>query len=52
MGANLARLELRVMLRQLVSRFRKIEPTGPVERLRSSSTGGVKVLPVHYRLEG
>ncbi len=52
MGANLACLELRVMLRQLISRFRKLEPAGPFERLRSSSTGGVKVLPVHYRLVG
>jgi cholest-4-en-3-one 26-monooxygenase len=52
MGANLARLELRVMLRQLVSRFRVLEPAGPIERLRSSSTGGVKALPIHYRLDG
>ncbi|MFO0688609.1 MAG: cytochrome P450 [Myxococcota bacterium] len=52
MGANLARLELRVMLRQLTARFRALEPAGPIERLRSSSTGGVKVLPIHYRLVG
>jgi cholest-4-en-3-one 26-monooxygenase len=52
MGANLARLELRVMLRQLVSRFEALEPAGPAERLRSSSTGGVKALPVHYRMGG
>ncbi|MBW2425659.1 MAG: cytochrome P450 [Deltaproteobacteria bacterium] len=50
MGANLARLELRVMLRQLVTRFEALEPAGPIERLRSSSTGGVKALPVHYRI--
>lgn len=52
MGANLARLELRVMLRQMASRFRSLEPAGPAERLRSSSTGGVKSLPIHYRLDG
>jgi cholest-4-en-3-one 26-monooxygenase len=52
MGANLARLELRVMLRQLASRFRELQPAGPIERLRSSSTGGVKALPIHYRLHG
>jgi len=51
MGANLARLELRVMLRELVTRFRDIEPTSTIERLRSSSTGGVKALPIRYRLE-
>ena len=52
MGANLARLELRVMLRQLASRFRELRPAGPIERLRSSSTGGVKAMPIHYRLDG
>ena len=52
MGANLARVELRVMLRQLASRFRELQPAGPVERLRSSSTGGIKAMPIHYRLHG
>jgi len=51
MGANLARLELRVMLHQLVTRFEKIEATGPPEFLRSSSTGGVKSLPIQYRMK-
>ena len=50
LGANLARLELRVMLRELVCRFRSLEPAGAVERLRSSSTGGVKTLPVRYKM--
>ena len=50
LGANLARLELRVMLRELASRFEEIEAAGPVVRLRSSATGGVKSLPVRYRL--
>jgi cholest-4-en-3-one 26-monooxygenase len=50
MGANLARLELRVMLREMVTRFRDIEQSGPLERLRSSSTGGVKRLPIRYRM--
>ncbi|MBW2361755.1 MAG: cytochrome P450 [Deltaproteobacteria bacterium] len=50
MGAHLARLELRVMFRQLAERFREIEPAGPVERLQSSSTGGVKALPIRYRM--
>jgi cholest-4-en-3-one 26-monooxygenase len=50
MGANLARLELRVMLRELVDRVGHIEQAGPIERLRSSSTGGVKSLPIRYRM--
>ena len=52
MGANLARVELRVMLRQLATRFRELAPAGPIDRLRSSSTGGVKSLPIRYRLAG
>ncbi|MBW1882743.1 MAG: cytochrome P450 [Deltaproteobacteria bacterium] len=50
MGAHLARLEMRVMFRQLAERFRDIESAGPVERLQSSSTGGVKALPIRYRM--
>jgi cholest-4-en-3-one 26-monooxygenase len=50
MGANLARLELRVMLRELAGRFEKLEQAGPMERLRSSSTGGVKALPIRYKM--
>jgi cytochrome P450 len=49
LGANLARLELRAMLQQLVSRFAWLEPAGEPERLRSSSTGGFKTLPIRYR---
>ncbi len=50
LGANLARLELRVMLRELTQRIPEIDPAGPMVRLRSSSTGGVKSLPVRYRI--
>ena len=49
LGANLARLELRVLFRQLAARFERLEPAGPAERLRSSFLGGVKHLPVHCR---
>ena len=50
LGANLARLELRVLFRQLAERLRSVEQTGPEERLRSSFLGGVKHLPVRLRL--
>ncbi len=50
MGANLARLEMRSMMEQLATRFASIEPAGEPELLRSSSTGGIKSLPVRYRL--
>jgi cytochrome P450 len=51
LGANLARLELRVMFRHLVARLAECEPTGPPERLRSSFVGGIKRMPIRYRLE-
>ena len=50
LGANLARLELQVMYRQLVERLEKIELAGPVQRLRSSFVGGIKNVPIRYQL--
>ena len=49
MGAHLARMELRAALRQVVMRLELLEQTGPATRLRSSSVGGVKSLPIRYR---
>jgi cholest-4-en-3-one 26-monooxygenase len=50
LGANLARLELRVILRALAQRLASVELAGPVERMRSSFLGGVKRMPIRYRL--
>ncbi len=50
LGANLARLELRVLFRQLAERLEEVELIGPVERLRSSFLGGVKHMRVRQRL--
>jgi cytochrome P450 len=50
LGANLARLELRVVFRHLIDRLEEIEQTGPIERLRSSFVGGIKRMPVRYRM--
>ncbi len=50
LGANLARLELRVVFRHLAARLDACELAGPVERLRSSFVGGIKRMPVRYRL--
>jgi len=50
LGANLARLELRILFRQLAERLEEAELTGRVERLRSSFLGGVKHVPIRYRL--
>jgi len=50
MGANLARLELEVVLQQLVARIEEVELAGPVRRLRSSFVGGVKSMPIRFRM--
>jgi cholest-4-en-3-one 26-monooxygenase len=50
LGANLARLELRVVFRHLAHRLESIEVAGPVERLGSSLIGGIKRMPVRYRV--
>jgi cholest-4-en-3-one 26-monooxygenase len=50
MGAHLARLELRIVFRSLLRRLAQVEPAGPVERLRSSFVGGIKHMPVRYRM--
>jgi cholest-4-en-3-one 26-monooxygenase len=50
LGANLARLELRVIFRELAERLEAVEAAGPVERMRSSFLGGVKRMPIRYRI--
>jgi cytochrome P450 len=49
LGANLARLELRVLFRQLIERFDGFELDGPVDRVRGSFLGGVKRMPIRFR---
>jgi len=50
LGANLARLELRILFRLLAERLDHVELAGPMERLASSFLGGVKHVPLRYRL--
>lgn len=50
LGAHLARLELTVIFRHLARRLARIELAGEVDRLRSNILGGVKHLPVRYRM--
>jgi cytochrome P450 len=50
LGANLARMDLRVFWRQFVERVEHVEPAGPVELLHASFVGGPKHLPVRYRV--
>jgi len=49
LGANLARLELRVLFRQLIERFDGFELDGPVDRVRGSFLGGVKRMPIRFK---
>ena len=46
LGMWLARLELRVLLQELVKRVNTIELAGDIEYLRSNFVGGIKRLPV------
>jgi cytochrome P450 len=48
LGAHLARLEIRVLLEELLPRITSAEVTGPVERLRSNFMRGVKRLPMTF----
>ncbi len=48
LGANLARMEIRVMFEHLLDRMPGIEPAGPVQRLQSQFIGGIKHLPVSF----
>lgn len=50
LGAHLARLELKVIFEELAGRVGTVELAGPVERMRSSFLGGVKRMPLRYRI--
>jgi cholest-4-en-3-one 26-monooxygenase len=50
LGANLARLELQIMFRQLAERLDKVELAGPIERMRSNFVGGIKHMPIRYEM--
>jgi len=50
LGANLARLELQVMFRQLAERLESVELAGPIQRMRSSFVGGIKHMPVRLKV--
>jgi cytochrome P450 len=52
LGAWLARLELRVLLEELIGRVETIELAGEPKRLRSNFTNGLKHLPLRVRLAG
>ncbi len=50
LGMWLARLELRVLLQELVSRIKSVELVDDIEYVRSNFVGGIKRLPVKMTL--
>jgi cholest-4-en-3-one 26-monooxygenase len=48
LGANLARMELRLIFTEIITRLNDIEPAGDVEILRSNFIGGIKHMPVKF----
>jgi cholest-4-en-3-one 26-monooxygenase len=48
LGAQLARLEIRVLFEEMVARLPRVEPLGVPDRLRSNFIGGIKHLPVRF----
>ncbi len=52
MGANLARMEIRILLNEVLSRLEGFELTGPVERVRTNKHAGVSHVPLAFRPRG
>jgi len=50
LGANLARMEIRIVLDALLDRFSRIELAGPIEWTRSNKHTGVRHMPVKLNL--
>jgi cytochrome P450 len=49
LGANLARLEIRIVLEELLTRFGDIALAGPIDRFRTNKHAGVRHMPVLLR---
>jgi cytochrome P450 len=52
LGANLARLEIRVLLDEVLDRLEDFELSGPVERVRTNKHAGVWHVPMRFRTRG
>ncbi|TMC48477.1 MAG: cytochrome P450 [Chloroflexi bacterium] len=48
LGANLARLEIRLIFEELLNRLPDVELAGPARRLRSNFINGIKEMPVRF----
>jgi cytochrome P450 len=47
-GANLARMEIRVLLDEVLDRLEGFELTGPIERVRTNKHAGVWRVPMRF----
>ena len=52
LGANLARMELRLVFEELLAGFEGFELVGPIERFRTNKHAGVKRMPVRLHPKG
>jgi cytochrome P450 len=50
LGAQLARMELRTLFRDLLPRLEHVELAGPASSMKTTFVGGTKALPIRYRL--
>ena len=50
LGAQLARMEIKLLFQELLPRIGRAELAGPVERMRSNFIAGIKLLPVHLTI--
>ncbi|MGW0021478.1 cytochrome P450 [Rhodococcus sp. NPDC003382] len=50
MGSSLAQMEIKVLLEELIPRLEHIELAGEAERIRTTHIGGVKHLPIRWKL--
>jgi cytochrome P450 len=48
LGASLARLEIRIMLDEILARFESLSLAGPIERFRTNKHAGVKHMVVTF----
>jgi cytochrome P450 len=48
LGANLARMEIRVIFDELLDRWHDLELTGEPQRLRSNFINGIKHIPLRF----
>jgi cytochrome P450 len=50
LGAQLARMEVKVLFEELLPRLADVRLDGPVERLRSNFIAGIKRLPIRVQV--